>query len=75
MRFFFSLILSSILILTFVSTGLATKPMDEPGGPKISLTEKSFNFNDVFEGTTVAHSFQVLHKGDKPLEIKNVLPG
>ena len=46
-----------------------------PSGPSMVLPERSFDFTDVEEGKVVEHTFNVLNKGNQPLEIRNVNPG
>ena len=36
------------------------------------ISERSFDFKEVKEGAAVEHTFRVLNKGDKALEIKRV---
>ena len=43
-------------------------------GPVMVIKEPSFDFKEVKEDVTVEHSFRVLNKGDKVLEIKRVKP-
>ena len=43
-------------------------------GPVMAIKEPSFDFKEVKEDVTVEHSFRVLNKGDKVLEIKRVKP-
>jgi hypothetical protein len=43
--------------------------------PKIELENRVFNFNEMIEGQTVEHVYQVLNRGDQPLEIQRVKPG
>jgi hypothetical protein len=38
----------------------------------ISISETKFDFGEINEGTSVEHSFRVLNKGGKDLEIKRV---
>jgi len=39
------------------------------------LPERAHDFGEVEEGNVAEHAFQVLNKGDQPLEIKRVNPG
>lgn len=43
-------------------------------GPVMVIKEPSFDFKEIKEDVTVEHSFRVLNKGDKVLEIKRVKP-
>jgi hypothetical protein len=43
-------------------------------GPVMVIKEPSFDFKEVKEDITLEHSFRVLNKGDKVLEIKRVKP-
>ncbi len=43
-------------------------------GPVMVIKEPSFDFKEVKEDVTLEHSFRVLNKGDKVLEIKKVKP-
>ena len=43
-------------------------------GPLLELEEKSFDFGDVKEGSTLEHAFTILNKGDKVLQIDKVKP-
>lgn len=40
--------------------------------PKISVTEKEYNFGQVEEGNTVTHDFIITNNGGEKLEIKSV---
>ena len=44
-------------------------------GPRISIEAKEFDFKEVQEGKTMAHTFKVLNKGDQTLEIERINPG
>ena len=44
-------------------------------GPKMVIEEKFFDAKQVKEGEIINHTFTVLNKGDRPLEIKKVRPG
>jgi hypothetical protein len=46
-----------------------------PRGPKMVLKERTFDFEQVNEGETLTHIFQVMNAGDQSLEIVNVKPG
>lgn len=41
-------------------------------GPKILISEKSFDFKELVEGQFVEHAFMVVNKGDQPLELQKV---
>ncbi len=43
-------------------------------GPVMVIKEPSFDFKEVKADVTVEHTFRVLNKGDKVLEIKKVKP-
>ena len=43
-------------------------------GPVMVIKEPSFDFKEVKVDVTVEHTFRVLNKGDKVLEIKKVKP-
>jgi hypothetical protein len=46
-----------------------------PAAPSMVLPERSFDFKEVEEGKVAEHTFKVLNKGNRPLEITNVNPG
>jgi len=60
-----------IIVIIF---NLAPCWAQETLGPKMVLKENSFDFKQVKQGEVIEHAFQVLNKGDQPLEIK-VKPG
>ena len=67
------LITSGLVLLVF---GLQAAAHAEATGsdPVAVINERSFDFNEVKEGSTVKHAFSVLNKGDQVLEIKKVKP-
>ena len=60
---FFSLLISSVSLAKQLS------------GPKMIIIEKDFDFKEVDQGIVIKHTFKVLNKGDRPLEIRKVKPG
>ena len=41
-------------------------------GPSLVISEKSFDFKEVEEGSTVEHAFRLSNQGDEVLEINSV---
>ncbi len=65
-----ALVLSFVLVLFFITSANAATQ-----GPKIVIPEGLFDFGEVKEGIVLEHSFQILNKGDQPLQIVKVRPG
>ena len=65
-RFLFVLLLIVLLVHSEAPASAA---------PKIEVEERVFDFKEMIEGQTVEHVYQVLNRGDQPLEIQRVKPG
>lgn len=63
------------MLLAASLTGLwvASGP-EAASGPKISLTETSYDFGQVFEDRELSHTFVIKNTGEAPLEILEVDP-
>jgi len=64
-----------LFVLLFVPALLAHSEVPASAGPKIEVQERVFDFKEMIEGQTVEHVYQVLNRGDQPLEIQRVKPG
>ena len=67
-------VLASSGVLLYLAL-VSPSPAQTLSGPSMVLPERSFDFNEVEEGSVVEHAFKVLNKGDQPLLITNVNPG
>jgi hypothetical protein len=70
---------SGVICLAFVlgimtHACVSTHVENIPSGPHITINEQTFDFMEVTEEFTAEHTFQVLNRGDKVLEIKRVKP-
>lgn len=54
---------------------LATAWAQQATGPRMVLKENYFDAQEVKEGDIIEHTFTVLNKGDRDLEIKRINPG
>ncbi|MEO9481825.1 MAG: DUF1573 domain-containing protein [Ekhidna sp.] len=63
--------LASLLLvgLSFFATAQEEEPMT---GPKISFTEKSFDFGEITQGEKVEHVFTFENSGNEPLILSDV---
>ncbi len=52
-------------------------PVQDEGrkGPVVEMSERSFNFGDMYQDQSYVHEFVIKNVGDAPLEIKRVAPG
>ena len=64
--------LVSLLLIGSVFFAKAQDEETPMTGPKISFTEKSFNFGDIKQGETVEHVFMFENVGNEPLIISDV---
>lgn len=62
------------IIFVVFSLSVAAFPKTTFSEPVININQKIFDFGTVKEGAVVEHTFRVLNKGDKPLQIKTVKP-
>ncbi|WP_425392332.1 DUF1573 domain-containing protein [Ekhidna sp.] len=63
--------LASLLLVGFAF--FATAQEDEPmTGPKISFSEKSFDFGEITQGEKVEHIFEFENVGNEPLILSDV---
>ncbi len=63
--------LASLLLVGFAF--FATAQEEEPmTGPKISFTEKSFDFGEITQGEKVEHVFEFENTGNEPLILSDV---
>ena len=65
---------SWLVVLLVFCLSVAVCAEETVSGPVMVIKEPSFDFKEVKEDVTVEHSFRVLNKGDKVLEIKRVKP-
>jgi len=67
--------ISRIFIVLLAAVIFAsTVQAKEKGGPEAVMTEMSFDFEEIKEGSVIEHSFTVINKGASTLEIMNVKP-
>ena len=69
--------MKKLFYITIFFLVIATHPLVSHGssGPRILIEAKEFDFKEVEEGKVITHTFKVLNKGDKTLEIQRVNPG
>lgn len=65
---------SRLVVLLVFCLSVAVCAEETVSGPVMVIKEPSFDLKEVKEDVTVEHSFRVLNKGDKVLEIKRVKP-
>ncbi len=62
-------------LIFWIMVNLTTGWAQQAIGPRMVLKEKCFDAKQVKEDEIIEHTFNVLNKGDRPLEIKRVRPG
>jgi hypothetical protein len=70
--YFFRLSWLAVLLVFCLSAAVCAQ--ETVSGPVMVIEEPSFDFKEVKADVAVEHSFRVLNKGDKVLEIKKVKP-
>jgi hypothetical protein len=65
----------TFLLIFLISLNLSTGWAQQAIGPRMVIEKPLFDAQQVKEGEIIRHSFTVLNKGDKPLQIKRVQPG
>ena len=65
----------TFFLIFLISLNLSTGWAQQAIGPKMVIEKPLFDAQQVKEGEIIRHSFTVLNKGDKPLQIKRVQPG
>ena len=71
---FVGAMLLGCLALVLVA-GFTQAAEEQKAVPAIEIKEPVYDFHQVSQGEVVKHDFQVLNRGDAPLEIKSVKPG
>lgn len=67
-------VLVASLFLCFFSSQ-AVSQVKKPAGPQIAFEERTFDFKEVDEGTTIEHTFKVFNRGNQALVIQRVDAG
>ena len=62
------------LFTLFLSINFSPSLAQKVLGPRMVMTEKTFELAQVYEGKIIEHSFKVLNVGDRPLKIEKVKP-
>jgi hypothetical protein len=65
---------SFLFVLLFIALLFHSGALSS-AAPKIELGERVYSFNEMIEGATVEHVYQVQNRGDQPLEIQRIKPG
>ena len=65
----------TFFLIFLISLSLSTGWAQQAIGPRMVIEKPLFDAQQVKEGEIIRHSFTVLNKGDKPLQIKRVQPG
>ena len=65
----------TFFLIFLISLSLSTGWAEQAIGPRMVIEKPLFDAQQVKEGEIIRHSFTVLNKGDKPLQIKRVQPG
>lgn len=65
----------TFFLIFLISLNLSTGWAQQAVGPRMVIEKPLFDAQQVKEGEIIRHSFTVLNKGDKPLQIKRVQPG
>ena len=65
---------SQLVVLLIFCLAVTVCAEETVSGPVMVIKEPSFDLKEIKENVTVEHSFRVLNKGDKVLEIKRVKP-
>ncbi len=60
--------------LIIFSIGIFWLPVVSWAGPKLAIPEKSWDFGNVSQHTTIAHAYWLKNIGDDTLRIINVKP-
>lgn len=68
-------ILNLLLIIIFFVVLNILSTADQQIGPKIAMDEISFNFNEIYEGDDIEHTFKVFNQGETVLIIEKVETG
>jgi len=65
---------SQLVVLLVFCLSVTVCAEETVSWPVMVIKEPSFDLKEIKEDVTVEHSFRVLNKGDKVLEIKRVKP-
>ena len=69
------MMLIGVLLLLLPQAGLSAEAVTDGAKPSAIVSEPTYEFDEVVDGSQVIHDFIIQNKGDAPLDITKVKPG